>query len=176
MAIESSGAILKGARIRAGLSQVALAERAHVTQSVISSYERGAREPSLSTLARLIEATGFELQLDLRQVDAPVREVNRALSGEIGRRLRRHRRSVVRIIERHGLKSPRVFGSVARGDEHAGSDVDLLVDVPIGVGLFALARCQAELEALLHAPVDLIPASDLKATIAQTVLDDAIAL
>ena len=53
-------------RKRAGLSQVDLAERAGVTQSVISSYESGQRPPSLPALARLIDATGFELTPGLR--------------------------------------------------------------------------------------------------------------
>lgn len=39
-------------------TQTELAERAGVAQSVISAYEAGRRQPSLPTLARLIEAAG----------------------------------------------------------------------------------------------------------------------
>ncbi len=74
------------------------------------------------------------------------------------------------------MTNVRVFGSVARGDERAESDVDLLVDVAPGVGLFELGRCQAELQALLGAPVDLVPATDLKAGVADEVLAEAQAL
>lgn len=45
----------------------------------------------------------------------------------------------------------RLFGSVARGDDHEGSDVD----VPEGTSLFDLVRIQRELEALLGLKVDL---------------------
>jgi predicted nucleotidyltransferase len=56
----------------------------------------------------------------------------------------------------------RVFGSVARGEDRPDSDVDLLVDLPPDMGLLGLGRVQEELEAILGARVDLVPASDLK--------------
>jgi predicted nucleotidyltransferase len=62
----------------------------------------------------------------------------------------------------HGVSGMRVFGSVARGEDRADSDVDLLVDLPEHMSLFGLARLQAELESILDARVDLIPSQDLK--------------
>jgi predicted nucleotidyltransferase len=55
-----------------------------------------------------------------------------------------------------------VFGSVARGQDRPDSDVDLLADLPTGIGLFGLGQVQAELEAILGADVDLVPSGDLK--------------
>jgi predicted nucleotidyltransferase len=69
-----------------------------------------------------------------------------------------------------------LFGSVARGDEGSESDVDLLVDVPPGLGLVALGRCEAELERILGAQVDLVPAGDLKPGVAAEVLAETVAL
>ena len=66
------------------MSQEELAARAGVTQSVISAYESGHRQPSLPTLAMLVEATGYDLAVDLRR--AP-RRLGR-LSGPVGRRVR----------------------------------------------------------------------------------------
>jgi predicted nucleotidyltransferase len=40
--------------------------------------------------------------------------------------------------------------------------VDLLADLPLGLSLFRLGRAEADLEAILDARVDLIPATDLK--------------
>jgi predicted nucleotidyltransferase len=90
--------------------------------------------------------------------------------------LLREREAVRRIAGRYGLTRLRVFGSVARSQETAGSDIDLLVDVAPSVGLLRLARCQRELQLLLGAPVDLVPASDLKPAVARTVLDEALPL
>lgn len=65
--MRTAGALLREARKRAGLSQVELATRAGVTQSVISVYESEQRQPSIPVLARLIEAAGYELTLGLRR-------------------------------------------------------------------------------------------------------------
>jgi uncharacterized protein len=48
------------------MTQVELGARADVTQSVISAYESGHRQPSMPTLASLIEAAGFELVAEVR--------------------------------------------------------------------------------------------------------------
>jgi predicted nucleotidyltransferase len=55
-----------------------------------------------------------------------------------------------------------VFGSVARGDDRPDSDLDLLADMPPGIGLIGLGRLEAELEDIMGARVDLAPADSLK--------------
>jgi predicted nucleotidyltransferase/DNA-binding XRE family transcriptional regulator len=150
--------LLREARRRSGLTQVELARRAGVTQSVISAYESGHRQPGLSTLAALVEATGFELDVQVRR---PPRRLGR-LSGPLGRRVRRHRAELIAAAAAHGVRHLRVFGSVARGQDRLDSDVDLLVDLPPGLGLLGLGRVREALEAILDARVDLVPAADLK--------------
>lgn len=88
------------------------------------------------------------------------------LTGPLGRRLRGRRRSVLDAAAVHGLTNVRVFGSVARGEDRPDSDVDLLVDIPPGMGLIGLGRARADLERILEARVDLIPSSDLKDDVA----------
>jgi len=70
----------------------------------------------------------------------------------------------------------RVFGSVARGEDGPDSDVDLLADFPPGLSLFGLGRLEADLESILDARVELIPAADLKPGIRERVESDLIAL
>jgi len=77
-ATETAGALLRQARTGAGLSQAELAARAGVTQSVISAYESGHRQPALGTLATLIEAAGYELVIDVRRQP---RRLSRTASG-----------------------------------------------------------------------------------------------
>jgi len=140
------------------MSQTELAIRAGVVQSVISAYEAGRREPALSTLAALVDASGYELAISLRRQPRRLRR----LSGPIGRRVRRRRRDLVAAAAAHGASNLRVFGSVARGQDKPDSDVDLLADLPPGMGLFGLGRLQAALEAIVGTRVDLVPAQDLK--------------
>lgn len=62
--------LIREARSRAGLSQVELASRAGTSQPAIARYERARAMPDLSTLHRLIEACGLELELRLVVPDA----------------------------------------------------------------------------------------------------------
>ena len=142
----SSGRLLREARTRAGLSQTDLARRAAVPQSVISEYEAGRRQPSLTTLSKLISATGHRLTTDLQRTDAAVRGLP---DTALGRRLRQHRRALLEAVASAGGRNLRVFGSVARGEDGPSSDVDLLVDLPEGTGLFALLELEGTLERIL---------------------------
>jgi transcriptional regulator with XRE-family HTH domain len=60
-----SAALLREARLRAGLSQVALAERSGKDRVSINRYESGGVAPSLDTLVELVRACGFDLSLEL---------------------------------------------------------------------------------------------------------------
>lgn len=57
--------LIRTARDMADLTQAGLAERAGVAQQAISAYETGRKEPTLSTLDRLISAAGLELRVRL---------------------------------------------------------------------------------------------------------------
>lgn len=69
-----------------------------------------------------------------------------------------------------------MFGSVARGEDTATSDIDLLVDLDHGVGLFDLLGLERELGKLLGVDVDVVPADTLKPRIRALVLGEAIPL
>lgn len=62
------GALLAQARRRAGLTQAELAARAGTSQAAISDYERGRRDPSVTTLRRLLKAAGARLELRAARV------------------------------------------------------------------------------------------------------------
>ena len=62
-------ALLQEARRQAGLTQAELARRAGVPQSTVAKIERGRRDPSLSTLERLVRAAGLELRVQLAPRD-----------------------------------------------------------------------------------------------------------
>jgi uncharacterized protein len=168
----SAGVLLRTARARAGLSQAELAARAGVTQSVISVYESGRRQPALSTLAALVEAAGSRLEIRVRRSAAPLS----GLAGPLGRRLRRNRVAVLRAAAARGVTISGVFGSVARSEDRPDSDIDLLVTLPDTVGLFELGRLAAELEELLGARIDLVPAADLKPGVRRNVFAELVAL
>jgi uncharacterized protein len=150
-----------------------MARRSGVAQSVISAYESGRREPGVQTLARLVEATGHRLVLEV------VATSGRSLGlpdTRLGRRLRQRRLAIIETAARRRAHDVRVFGSVARGEDTAASDVDLLVELEEGVGLVDFAGLKRELSELLGVDVDVVPAATLKARVRDEVLADAIPL
>lgn len=77
--------LIREARLRAGLTQSELAERAGRERSVIARWEQGAVSPSFDNMLEVIEACGFELPLVLvpseRSLDDRLQK-NRLLSPE----------------------------------------------------------------------------------------------
>jgi transcriptional regulator with XRE-family HTH domain len=85
-----AAALIQLARLRAGLSQRELAERAAVPTTMISAYERDRRQPTLGTLMKLLQAAGFELRMRLEPYD-PHDDILAALEDKRSVRERRRR-------------------------------------------------------------------------------------
>lgn len=91
-------------------------------------------------------------------------------------RLKEKRAEILRLCAVYGARNPRLFGSVARGEADAQSDVDFLVEMEPGRSLFDLGGLQYELERLLGRPVDVVTERGLKARIRDRVLQEAVPL
>lgn len=89
---------------------------------------------------------------------------------EVRRRLAAHRAEV----EALGVRSLEIFGSVARGEAKAGSDVDLLVQFDRPVGLFHFFRVQRQLETILGCQVDLVMKDAIKPQLRARILEEAV--
>jgi predicted nucleotidyltransferase len=84
-----------------------------------------------------------------------------------------HRTSVRRVVEAHQARNPRVFGSVARGDDTDTSDLDLLVDTTESTSLFDIAAIELELERLMGIPVHVTTVGALRGALRDRVLAEA---
>jgi transcriptional regulator with XRE-family HTH domain len=83
-----SAALIREARLRAGLTQADLAERTGRDRSVIARWEQAVVAPSVETLTELVRACGFDLPLELEPLETDERvKKNAMLSPE--RRVRR---------------------------------------------------------------------------------------
>ncbi|MFZ5534453.1 MAG: nucleotidyltransferase family protein [Pseudomonadota bacterium] len=87
-----------------------------------------------------------------------------------------HRTALKDLATRYGLTRVRVFGSMARGDADAASDVDLLVTPLPGTSLLALGGFAADAEALLGRHVEVISERALHPLIRARALAEAEAL
>jgi hypothetical protein len=86
----------------------------------------------------------------------------------------RHGSQVREILDRFRMRNPRVFGSVARGLDVEGSDLDLLVEAPPGATLYDFARAELELEHILGCKVEVLTRASLAPDIAENVEADLI--
>lgn len=90
--------------------------------------------------------------------------------------LRERRAEIIETARARGASRIRVFGSVARGDATEHSDIDFLVDLDPGRGLFDLGGLLMDLQDLLGHPVDVVTETALRSRVAQRVLSDAVEL
>ncbi|MCC2318800.1 helix-turn-helix domain-containing protein [Cellulomonas chengniuliangii] len=132
--MDSFGDSLRAARLRLGLSQRQLAERSGVHQPTIAAIETGRRRPT-----------------------TPVRDaLESAVRVRPSEALAAHRDEVRDAIARHHGTDAKVFGSVARGSDDVGSDLDLMITFPPGADLFDVIDLTDELEQITGVPVDVI--------------------
>jgi len=77
------------------------------------------------------------------------------------------------ICARLGIRRLSVFGSVARGEERPGSDIDLLVEFSDRVTLLDLVRAERELSVELGHKVDLVTPASVSPHLRERIQKDA---
>jgi predicted nucleotidyltransferase len=90
--------------------------------------------------------------------------------------LEKNRQAIRDVTARHKATNPRVFGSVARGEDGPDSDLDILVDGLPGMTLFDLGGLQAEMADLLPCRVDIVTSAGLKERLRQRIVAEARAI
>jgi predicted nucleotidyltransferase len=99
-------------------------------------------------------------------------EVGMGIDAVLGQK----REEILRLAARHGARSVRVFGSVARGDAGEQSDVDFLVELDPDRSLFDLGGLVMDLQDLLGRRVEVVTEKALHWYIRDSVLQEAVAL
>lgn len=88
--------------------------------------------------------------------------------------LERNRQAIREATKRFNAANPRVFGSVARGEDRPDSDLDILVDAPPGTTLLDLGGLLEELQALMSGTeIHLLTPGDFPERIRSRVLQEA---
>jgi len=87
-----------------------------------------------------------------------------------------HKQELLSLAKRYGVGGLFVFGSMARGDASAQSDVDLLVDNPGQLTGFELGALQMDAQDILGRKVDLLTPNALHPLMRERVMQEAIRL
>lgn len=143
---------IRAGRLAAGMSQSQLARAAKVSQPNLSAYENGRRTPSPEVLER----------------------ISRALVGKPSARVEQHRDEIRALVAQHRASHPRIFGSVARGEDEPGSDLDLLVNFTDEATLLDEVGLRLALSDLLRIEVDVVASDSLRGEFRDRVLREAV--
>lgn len=80
------------------------------------------------------------------------------------------------VLREAGITRSAIFGSYVRGEERPGSDIDILVELPKGTGLFGLSNLQHKLETVLKKKVDLATYNSLHPLLRDRILKEQLPL
>lgn len=86
------------------------------------------------------------------------------------------REEVLQLAAKHGARNVRIFGSAARGEADAASDLDFLIDLEPGRNLLDMGGLLMDLRSLLGRPVDVVSEKGLRQGIRARVLSEAVSL
>lgn len=90
--------------------------------------------------------------------------------------IRKKREVILERAARHGACNVRLFGSAARGEANADSDLDFLVDMEAGRTLLDLAGLHQDLEDILGRRVDVVTERGLSPYMKDRILAEAVPL
>lgn len=79
---------------------------------------------------------------------------------------------VLPILKQAGVTRSGIFGSYARDENIAGSDIDILVDLPKNSSLFDLVDLEQKLEEVLGRKIDLVTYKSLHPLLKNRILSE----
>jgi uncharacterized protein len=90
--------------------------------------------------------------------------------------LPQHRETIRQLVLEAGMANPRVFGSVVRGEDGEGSDLDILVDPAPRASLLAMEMLQSRLSSVTGVKIDLRTPEEIHPKFRDRVLAEAASL
>lgn len=80
------------------------------------------------------------------------------------------------VLKEAGVIHSSIFGSYVRGEEKEDSDIDILVEVPKGTGLFTFVGLKHKLEETLGKKVDLVTYKSIHPLLRDRILKEQISI
>jgi len=90
--------------------------------------------------------------------------------------LESHRKEIRDMVLNHGMRNPRVFGSVLHGTDTEASDLDIVVDPGKRTSLLDVIRLERHLSEFLNIKVDILLPSENPGKVAKLILQEAVTI
>jgi predicted nucleotidyltransferase len=90
--------------------------------------------------------------------------------------LRQQRSEILKLASQHGARNVRIFGSAARGQADADSDIDFLVELEPDRTLFDLGALLMDLQDLLGRRIDVVTDDSIYWLLRRKILKEAVPL
>lgn len=87
-----------------------------------------------------------------------------------------YRDTIADIASSHGVENIRIFGSLARGDTHHNSDIDILFTRKPGTDLMDLGGFYMEVRELLGTNIDIVSDTSISPHMRDHILSEAVPL
>ena len=84
------------------------------------------------------------------------------------------KKGILPILKHYDVQKAGVFGSFARKEDQANSDIDILVDIKSKISLLGFVKFKHQLEDALGRKVDLVEYNTIKPIIKQRILSEEI--
>ena len=91
-------------------------------------------------------------------------------------KIKRKKKTILKIANKYGVTKIFIFGSVARGDDQQNSDIDLLVTLEKSKTLFDLGGFYMDLSSLLGKEISLVTSESIQGKFRENILRDSIPL
>lgn len=144
------GERVRAARKGRGWSTRVAAARLGLSLRFLNELERGKATARFDKVLHALHGLGLDLEVVARS------------SSDLREQIAAEKPLLRTIAAARGVRALSLFGSAARGEAHAGSDLDFLVELENGRSLVDLVGVKHDLEALFGRPVDVFTRSALK--------------
>lgn len=88
--------------------------------------------------------------------------------------IRQIKEKAIPVLKEYNVRRASLFGSYARGESTDKSDIDILVSIPRGIGLFGFVDLKLELQKKLRKKIDLIHFESIKPMLKKSILGNQI--
>ncbi len=92
------------------------------------------------------------------------------------RRVEKIRRTILPILQSHGVGKAGLFGSFIRGDSRKNSDIDILVEIEKDISLLDFVGLKLEIEEALGKKVDLVEYDTIKPLLRERILNEQVVI